>query len=308
MSTVLEPSPEGIIQPRKSYDGAPRFGAAVWLGLGLCTAAAILAAIPGIWPDAMWIQTVATKQGSSPALLVTAGVGCLAIGLGLRRLARWQAAALDAQSERADPLTPQLQKIGSELSQVRGSLDELRIEHVYVKDGVKRLDAELQEQLATANPQSMQEAMFRMAGSLDQVGARLDERLSMQNDSFQETLRTFHDSLLRAIVRLDELHGRIAPYGSARPASERALDADGAPEAAPSLGVLDQISDAPGLPSLPVLSNGPAAPLPNQSAADVALAHKIAQLTRLMADADVQQVLHGLPIGSATGAPAVVRR
>jgi hypothetical protein len=99
-------------------------------------------------------------------------------------------------------------------------------------------------------------------------------------------------------VRIDELHGRM--FRSPESASPPALELS---EAAPSsLGVLDQIDDSPTRsprlqlrsPPTPPPVELPRAPLPYSSAADIALAQKIAQLQALMADTDVRHVLAGL--------------
>lgn len=303
MTAELDEAPTGqhtaAVQPARM----PHMGLTLATGIGLVGAAAALVLLPGGAPELVAFRDTCAKHGASPALLAIGGLVITGIGLGFRRLARVSRALTDEQHARPDDVSPQVQKLGSELAQVRGALQDLRVEHVYVKDGVKELQQLLREQLAAANPESLQEAIFQMAGSLDQVGARLDERLSVQNDNFQQALQTFHNSLLTACVRLDELHGRLSRRADSNANGSTPANADEL-----SLGVLDRIDDTPSQsarpgPRLATAPSGrdttppelPRAPLPYQNPADVALAQKIAQLQVLIADADVRQVLAGLP-------------
>lgn len=305
MSAEIDDVPTGENSPAVAPARLPRMGLLMLGGLGLIGAAAALVLLPGGAPELVAFRDTCAKNGATPALLAVSGLVITGIGLGLRSLARASRAIADETHARPDDLSPQVQKLGSELAQVRGALQDLRVEHVYVKEGVKELQQLLREQLSTANPESLQEAIFQMAGSLDQVGARLDERLSVQNDNFQTALQTFHNSLLTACVRLDDLHGRLS-----RRAEASSSDAAAASEPELSLGVLDQIDDSPSRNTRPTLRVAPApaptnqgsaalemprAPLPYQNPADVALAQKIAQLQVLISDADVRQVLAGLP-------------
>lgn len=302
MTAELDEAPTGEHTPSVQPARLPRMGLLMVTGLGLVGAAAALVLLPGGAPELVAFRDTCAKNGASPALLAIGGILILGVGLGLRSLARTTRAIADEEHARPDSVSPQVQKLGSELAQVRGALQDLRVEHVYVKDGVKELQQLLRDQLAAANPESLQEAIFQMAGSLDQVGARLDERLSVQNDNFQQALQTFHNALLTACVRLDDLHGRLS----------RRAEANGTPaqeeDGELSLGVLDQLDDTPSRTARPSLRSVsapvsrestppelPRAPLPYQNPADVALAQKIAQLQVLIADADVRQVLAGLP-------------
>jgi len=303
MSAEIDDVPTGENRPTVQPARTPRMGLLMLGGLGLIGASAALVLLPGGAPELVAFRDSCAKHGASPALLAIGGVLITGLGLGLRSLARASRAIADETHARPDDVSPQVQKLGSELAQVRGTLQDLRVEHVYVKEGVKELQQLLREQLAAANPESLQEAIFQMAGSLDQVGARLDERLSVQNDNFQTALQTFHNSLLTACVRLDDLHGRLS-----RRAEAISADVPIVNENELSLGVLDQIDDSPSRGTRPALrvSSTPAsqssapvelprAPLPYQNPADVALAQKIAQLQVLISDADVRQVLAGMP-------------
>jgi hypothetical protein len=306
MSAEIDDVPSGENSPAVSPARIPRMGLLMLGGMGLIGAAAALVLLPGGAPELVAFRDTCAKNGATPALLAVSGLVITGIGLGLRSLARASRAIADETHARPDDVSPQVQKLGSELAQVRGALQDLRVEHVYVKEGVKELQQLLREQLAAANPESLQEAIFQMAGSLDQVGARLDERLSVQNDNFQTALQTFHNSLLTACVRLDDLHGRLSRRADASSSDARAAMSE--PEL--SLGVLDEIDDTPSRTTRPTLRLSPApapashggaalelprAPLPYQNPADVALAQKIAQLQVLISDADVRQVLAGLP-------------
>ncbi|MBI5362109.1 MAG: hypothetical protein HZA53_02950, partial [Planctomycetes bacterium] len=215
----------------------------------------------------------------------------LAVGLAVRRIAA-EVRACGEAIERNPAPAAELAQLGSELAQVRGALQELRVDSVYLKDAIATLQQSHGEESTAEHQRGMQESIFQLATSMDQMGARLDERLSMQNDVFTQALQRFHDSLLTTSVRIDELHGRMAAASNAAPAASFTHRPD-------SLGVLDLIEDEP-VPRAPISASIPLSaapfplprgPLPAPVVADAAMANTIAHLRSLFADERVQQAL-----------------
>ncbi len=267
-------------------------GGLVLLGLGVAGLGALLAIGPGLAPGIQpWAATLA-KHGATPALVGATGVLVAAIGLATRAITRRSREVWDALTHLPSP-DGRIDALGSELAQVRGALQELRVESVYLRDGIAGLQQGLGEELSSGHRQGLQEAVFQMAGSLDQMGARLEERMALQHDVFAQALQTFHNSLLMACLRIDELHGRM---GQVAPARETGI----APARPDSLGVLDLLDDPPApmphaaprmavhAPNLAATGIHPAPALPAQVIVDPAVASTAAYLQNLFTDERVR--------------------
>lgn len=276
-------------------------GAGWMIALGALGAAGgcALAVVPKLAPDLAPLCAGLARHGVTPGLAIAAG-GALAIAGGaLRALFRGAARERELSLAQPDELTPRMTQIESDLAQVRGTLQELRVEFVYVKDSVLHLRQAVGDVLTTANPESMQEAVFRMASSLDQLGACMDQRLTTQNETMQRAMQTFHDALLAACSRVDEVAERATTLANQ-------IEGHAAP---PPLGLLDHFDDSGNvrsgaLPGAIAPKNGardgdqPRGPLPSLPIHDPQLATKVAHLQALMTDARVQHVLAEMQRGS----------
>lgn len=263
------------------------------LGVGGALIGAGLAWLPGrVSGLDPWIHKV-VEAGATPGLVALVGIVVVAIGLALRKLT----ARIDRQSEAllsVESLGTRIDQVEIALAQVRGSLQELRIEAVYSKNSLASLVETLGEEANAEHRRGIQESVFQLAASMDQMGARIDERISAQNDVFAQTLQGFHDSLLATTVRIDELHGRILTMTMS---GTREIPA----ERPGSLGVLDLIEDAPApMPSRQsprsisvstVPGDAPRGPLPAPVVADAAVANTIAYLQTLFTDERVRSAL-----------------
>lgn len=285
---ATEPTPEA---PRSQAGGAG--GAWIGLGVGLGLLGFGLSVLPALAPATLpWVRSI-VGNGATPGLVGATGVVVLALGSATRTLAR-QHRATQAAIGALPSHAAQFERVASDLAQTRGALQELRVESVYLRDGIASLQQGLGEELSSGNRRGLQESVFQLAASLDQTGARLDERLALQHDLLAQSLQTFHDTLLTACLRIDELHGRLPSATDGAPSAFTG----GGPD---SLGVLDLISDEPPVAPIrtpdAVLSGpvetrkDPRAALPAPIVADPALASTIAHLQGLFADARVQQAL-----------------
>ncbi len=284
---------------RRTFAAPPSTAGASWMMTIGALGAALgvgLAVLPKFLPEAASIAAMAASHGVSAGLVFGIGSLFVATGGALRSLARSAAHEREQAAARPDELQPQLEQLETDLAQVRGTLQELRVEFVYVKDSVLHLRQAVGDVLTTANPESMQEAVFRMATSLDQLGARLDERLTAQNETMQRAMQTFHDALLAACSRVDEVAER---------ATQLANQIEGPVQASP-LGLLDHFDDAGHVRAAAGHANGsrdphgdlPRGPLPSLPMHDPQLATKMAHLQALMTDVRVQHVLSEMQRGS----------
>lgn len=264
------------------------------LGIAMGALGAGMALLPGIAPQSAWIAQGLAKNGATPGLVLLAGSIVAAVGAATRSLVRQVHAGSSQPTE--PPLKGEVEQIISDLAEVRGSLQELRVEYVYVKDGVQELRQRMHEQLAATDAAGMQEGIYRMAGSLDQLGARLEERLGQHHEVMQQSMQMMQGSLMGASARIDEVHARVStpmPQGATPVALTKTQFA--------SLGVLDELDDlAPIHPQQRVRrtaireeegSELPMAPLPTIAPEDLVLASKVSHLQSLLTDARVRQAL-----------------
>ena len=100
---------------------------------------------------------------------------------------------------------PEIFRLVEELSQVRGALGNVQTELLANK---QRQDSILESiQSVTTKNKSTEgdsNAMFRLAASLDQLGARIEERLKHQGQSFESRLSDVTTSVVRAQQEVTE--------------------------------------------------------------------------------------------------------
>jgi hypothetical protein len=223
------------------------------------------AASRGVTPGVLWSVT---------AVLVAFGILAKALGRNVEALA-----VKDDQSKLIDQIT-------SDLGQTRTSMQELRVEFVYLKDHVTNMGRDLPSQIASANESSTRDAMYRLAASLDQVGARLEQRIRSQHGTLEGTLQEVQQSLQATAEQIVQLQQSLTQVSSA-PAV--AWDAPAEPLPAPiSLGVLDHLADEHHSGDSPEGEIEPA--LPDSATYE----EKLVQLAHLLADPRVRAAADGM--------------
>jgi hypothetical protein len=241
-----------------------------------------------------------------PATLAVAGLMVLAFG----RVRRAQVQQARHVRGHDDGL---LEQVAASQVHSRQSLDRLARAHTelveslgLVQDriqsmahGQQALIEQQQQQQAPREDSAGQEAIFRLAASLDQLGARVEQRMQSQFETFQAGLQQVGDEIVTAQADLrslfEQLPSGIAagevgdPFSEPLPAGEppaeplaealaeppaeplaeppaveeeptAAMPAPG-PEPLSSLGVLDDIPDESSEP-LPPLRGGTIGPIP----------------------------------------------
>jgi hypothetical protein len=267
-------------------------GVLLWIGAGA------LMSVPNLMPQYAWVFKHAAKHGITSGPLILIGL-CL-IGVGL--VARAMKLRTDDQEESQQRL--QFDQLASGLAFVREGLDESRAELTRVLEATDAVLQLAQNEQASAMAQNQQDAIFRMAASLDQMGAHLDQRLQAQQVQLKDSLQELSQSITAIQKEMKEhasskptaasaarIVGRTLELKNARSQGKGASMTERSPNPAGvssgsegSLGLLDTLDDygamhtkdAPGRMqsgssddhNLHILDDmdGPSAPLPRESA------------------------------------------
>jgi len=249
-------------------------GAVVAFGSQVLPAQAQLferASARGITPGALWCAA---------AVMIALSMLARALGRNLQKLSK------------TDDQSPLIEQIAMDLAQTRTSMQELRVEFVYFKDHLTNLSRDLPSQIATANEATTRDAMFRLAASLDQVGARLEQRIRSQHGTLEATLQEVQQSLQATCEQVAQLQQSMSQ--SAPPAGDWEVPVEPMPPPI-SLGVLDHLADDHSTEALPTSEFG--APLPK---AQLTYEEKLVQLTSLLADPRVRAAADGISRSRAT--------
>jgi hypothetical protein len=212
------------------------------LGAGttmLLTGTAMLL-VPTISPQYSWIvRSLATRGLTSVPL---SAVGVLLCGLWL--VVRTSRSHSIAAQEAAKASGPVLDKMAEEIAHLGDGLQGLRIELVYLKDAVQT-QADLARSGSAGD--SPADGMYRLAASLDQLGARVEERLNASHREICDKLHDLSTGIQSSQVRaVEELSANVVESQSFQ-----LMDPDQAVEGAgfdttgqrERLGLLDLLDD-----------------------------------------------------------------
>ena len=262
---------------------------------------------------------------------VLATSGLILVGLGLLR--RGQIALRTPTAEQAEDrllieqLTKDSLRVADDLARLESALSHVETELVRSRRALEeRMEASTQ-QVISAIPlpkegPSAEDAIFRLAASLDQVGARIDQRLKTQYTALQDHLEDVGAAILAARNHLqgmappdsnhaaelrEELHAHVE---SALEETGFWTDGQRNPNP-PSLGLLDTLEDPAGQGVQDVEDVNAALPgecepdnyqrdgetprsSPMFSLDDVDTKTRLIQLSSLLADPKLRQALEGL--------------
>lgn len=156
--------------------------------IGLASAALIVGGIatavaPRVAPASADFVAQLARHGVEWPLLIGFGIVLAAVAAGTRRMrtASPEAAPIAAEPTPAPRLAedPWAREVTSELARLRGGVHDLRVDFVYVKDALARLQ-QTSAQAESGNGRDTEAAIFRLAASLDQFGGRIEHELSSQ--------------------------------------------------------------------------------------------------------------------------------
>jgi hypothetical protein len=217
----------------------------------------------------------AAAHGLTGGALLCASLELFALSMFARALGRnvESMANTDDQGLLLDQLT-------TDLAITRTSMQELRVEFVYLKDQVTNMGRDLPTSIVSANESSTRDAMYRLAASLDQVGARLEQRIRSQQGTLESTLQEVQQSLQATCEQVTQL-GQTIQQSGPQPGGWEVPSEPPAPPV--SLGVLDHMADE----SSPVPDFGGdfGAPLPG---GPLSYEEKLLQLAQLLNDPRVR--------------------
>jgi len=193
MATYDGSSDEGALDERKAALGGGR-----WIGY-----ASALMLLGGI--AALLLPRFVPATASPFASLARHGVdGALVCGFGLVLAAVAAVAAGTRGSRGRGPLDapismperevapsladdPWAREMSSELARLRGGVHDLRVDFVYVKDALGRLQQSV-AQSESGSGRDTEAAIFRLAASLDQLGGRIEHEIFSQRAWFADAL------------------------------------------------------------------------------------------------------------------------
>jgi hypothetical protein len=274
-------------QPLDAQMGSRLF----WLGAWIAGAGGALCAFgPQVLPAQAEFFARVAARGITPGAL-----WCAAALMGsLAMLARALGRNLEVLGQEDDQ-SLLIEQVAMDLAQTRSSMQELRVEFVYLKDHVTNMGRDLPTQIASANESTTRDAMYRLAASLDQVGARLEQRIRTQHGTLEGTLQELQQSLQSTCDQVAQLQDSFSQgLGSgpslALPPVPGTWELPAEPANAPiSLGVLDHLADDHAHDDSAQIELG--APLP---AGKPSYEEKLIQLTQLLADPRVRAAADGM--------------
>ena len=173
-----------------------------FVGLGLVAFGVGLIQPPSAVQHAEWIALKFSRLGVHGAPMIAAGMTIFCLGF----VVRFQAKLGRALSSTNDTSNDhEFTRLAEEYAQLRGSLGNVQTELLANKH---RQDSML-ESIATftEQPQAPDEnsnAMFRLAASLDQLGARIEERLKHQASIYDGRLADITTAVVRAQQEITE--------------------------------------------------------------------------------------------------------
>ncbi|MBL8860573.1 MAG: hypothetical protein JNK02_01055 [Planctomycetes bacterium] len=296
---------------RPAGAGAARW---TWMTSGALFAGALVTAIaPRVLPGTAPAAADLARHGLTWPLMLGFALVLAAIASAARRapVEPVEDVSAPARGEPAQAPADEglVREITSELARVRGALHDLRVDFVYLKDGIARLQQAATQTDSDSNRET-EAAIFRLAASLDQLGGRIEHELAAQRSWLQDVL----DQDRRLASSTGSLLARSAdPYGQAYEGGDHEIEVepgfqtssddlhvevalDGDTSWPQGLGVLDQIDEP-----RPLLANGKTSPSGRPSPASglfdpiehgaAELEEKMSQLRHLLSDPAVQRAL-----------------
>jgi signal transduction histidine kinase len=186
------------IASHRRAKGGPA-GLLILSGVLLWGGAGALMTMPAFLPRYAWIFTHAAKHGVTSGPLLLFGLCLISLGL----VARAVAAPRDEQEESQQRL--RFDQLESALTLVRECQESSRADLAAVRESSNCALEIMRNEQANAAQENRQDAIFRMAASLDQVAARLDQRLQAQQTALQAMIQELSQSIAATQEQVKEL-------------------------------------------------------------------------------------------------------
>jgi hypothetical protein len=165
-----------------------RFSEFLLLGTGLIqflTGAALIV-VPSALPQYAWIVQGLARRGVTGLPLYVGGV----VLTGLWLATRTNRARAEAARDGAVAAAAAIERLAGDVGHQGDGLQGLRIEFVYLKDALQNQIEKSQSPAPASADSNASDAVFRLAASLDQLGARLEERINANHRELGQSLQT----------------------------------------------------------------------------------------------------------------------
>jgi hypothetical protein len=183
--------------PRKASGGGLLSATGVLLVIG----GAVLAAVPTVVPEYTWAVKSAAQYGVTFGLLALSGI----VLVGLARVVRQVNKASAATEQNNSDDMQMLEHLVLDFTKLRDGVQNLRQELAQVRESNTTIQQTVVSFGESQNAEGKQDAIFRMAASLDQVGARIEHRLGTQSTALQDTLAELSNAILATHTLVTEL-------------------------------------------------------------------------------------------------------
>jgi hypothetical protein len=172
-------------------------------GLMLVLAGVALVAVPMAPKPWSSVAAIAEKHGITGLPIALAGV----VLCGLWIAARSRREAPGTTNEQPDQSLI-LEQVASDLSQMRGGIQDLRVEFVYLKDQVLKIPSQLQLTQDSSGENS-QAAVFHLAASVDQLSGRMEHLLRTQETAIQSRIGSLEQSVRASQMQVASMQQRL---------------------------------------------------------------------------------------------------
>lgn len=222
-------------------------------GLGMAAAGTALTLLPRFAPEFDWTVRHLASEGLMGGTFAAAGCVLIALGMASRAQSRFFRAA----SERSDA-DLMLEILTSELTEIRAEIRDTNQRVGFVRDETRGLFEAVQAREGMdGGDNETRDATFRMAASLDQLGARIDQRMNSREASIEQVFNELRQQLTDVRTLAEDLRevmdqgpvsadsGTSGPELASHPMDfDRSMDPSGEPMAAQA-GHVAQAPSAP---------------------------------------------------------------
>lgn len=216
--------PVAVKRPSKG----PQAALLTLTGFAAAALGLVLTAVPGVSALASRFVPGLEHLGVHGGALLMGGLTLVGLGMVMRRCQQVavQVAEAGSDSGAMDDLAARVAQLGGTLegldNQVRGLREELDVRFGGMSASFEKLGRDLAAQLDQPQAEGLgsEDAIFRLAASLDKVGARIEERLKSQFGDLTQRIGKVESSLQEAAALMEDVASRPAPALDLEPAGD----------------------------------------------------------------------------------------
>jgi len=152
-------------------------------GLVALAGGGLLAVAPRLSPKLDWIATRFAEMGISSGVVIACGVVCLALAMVTQGLAQ-----LRRQAREFGDAARDIRGLYHDIHRIEDRAGRIQMEMSVLQEANKTLVKAAQDQSALQSAGQQIDATYRLAASLDQLGVRMEERLSAQQADLEKAI------------------------------------------------------------------------------------------------------------------------